>query len=938
MSALAVHRHTPDLSVSDPRGLRVATIAYHQAPGEITLPMSRVTRHFYSAGAHWLSSRDPRLGGNVNPVDAISNIVSLSGAPLLTRSADAGWRISLPDEAGQVRQSWDSVGHSHQFEYDGLGRSTSVTQIAVGTAPKCVDRYYYGANGPSFSAHNQCGQLVRHADTAGVRALVQFSLSGALLEESRRFLVTLDHPGWPTAKEQQNALLELGADFNYVTHWQYNALGEPLGMKDAAHHSRRFNYDVCGQLKAAWITPVGQGERPLVDGLTYNAVGQMEQETAGNGVTSHWIYDPANGRLRLSVTRKGTKSLQELLYDYDAVGNVISIADQALPTSWFAGQRIDPISRYEYDSLYQLISATGREVANPASGPGLPGLISPIDPSRLQNYQQTWRYDAGGNITERHHSGQPTQYMDIAWDSNRSLKRIDGHVPDFDASFDGNGNLKFLFAGSPMHWTTRNQLEQVVLVQRPAAANDSERYIYDSAGQRIRKVRFAQTAKVVRVSQVRYLPGLEIRTEGSAGIDEEVLQVVTVAAGGGTVRLLHWALGRPSKIAGDQLRYNLQDRLGSGTLELDEAANVVSYEGYYSYGKTAWWMGRSAVDVKYKFIRYSGKELDVTGLYYYGLRYYASWLERWVNPDPAWGEDGLNLYKMVHGNPISFSDEYGLYAGTDDVHEGGIQLTYTIVGRGREGLRNNHVSDLLDLGFQAAHSALDETIRELKSGSAIDSRLSEVYGAKEGPALKSTLLGWYKSLKKDLLSYSEGKKKDQLAFVKAKVSSESMAFISPRDEHERIFFNVDSLKSEKDIPMLAMTLIHEVSHFALNTHDIYYYRRDAFLKPDSALFLKDLRREAEIASKNLLKSGDEMAGNLARLVAGEKITAAELVGMFGTDDIDIITHGVKTDPAFRSAAIFYNADSFALTAMLSGMASPGRFKLATQHDYPEPDY
>ncbi|EGH49324.1 insecticidal toxin protein, partial [Pseudomonas syringae pv. pisi str. 1704B] len=50
---------------------------------------------------------------------------------------------------------------------------------------------------------------------------------------------------------------------------------------------------------------------------------------------------------------------------------------------------------------------------------------------------------------------------------------------------------------------------------------------------------------------------------------------------------------------------------------------------------TAWWAARSAVEAKYKTVRYSGKERDTSGLYYYGLRYYAPWLQRWINPDPA---------------------------------------------------------------------------------------------------------------------------------------------------------------------------------------------------------------------------------------------------------------------------------------------------------------
>jgi RHS repeat-associated protein len=59
-------------------------------------------------------------------------------------------------------------------------------------------------------------------------------------------------------------------------------------------------------------------------------------------------------------------------------------------------------------------------------------------------------------------------------------------------------------------------------------------------------------------------------------------------------------------------------------------------------------------------VRYSGKERDATGLYYYGFRYYVAGWQRWLNPDPAGFEDGLNIYVFVSGNPISFKDVQGL--------------------------------------------------------------------------------------------------------------------------------------------------------------------------------------------------------------------------------------------------------------------------------------
>ncbi len=59
-------------------------------------------------------------------------------------------------------------------------------------------------------------------------------------------------------------------------------------------------------------------------------------------------------------------------------------------------------------------------------------------------------------------------------------------------------------------------------------------------------------------------------------------------------------------------------------------------------------------------MRYSGKERDASGLYDYGFRYYAPWLQRWISPDPAGDVDGLNRHGMVGNNPLNFFDDGGL--------------------------------------------------------------------------------------------------------------------------------------------------------------------------------------------------------------------------------------------------------------------------------------
>ncbi len=138
------------------------------------------------------------------------------------------------------------------------------------------------------------------------------------------------------------------------------------------------------------------------------------------------------------------------------------------------------------------------------------------------------------------------------------------------------------------------------------------------------------------------------------------LHTLTGQAGRAGVRILHWESGKPDSIDNNQLRWSLCDNIGSASLELDADGQQISREEYYPFGGTAVWAARSELEASYKVIRYSGKERDGTGLYYYGYRYYAPWLCRWTAADPGREIDGLNLYRMVRNNPLTLSDAEGL--------------------------------------------------------------------------------------------------------------------------------------------------------------------------------------------------------------------------------------------------------------------------------------
>jgi insecticidal toxin complex protein TccC len=646
---------TPTLSVIDPRLLAIRSVGYCRHPDAPDIE-SRITRQIFDEAGRQVASWDPRLYG-VAPKPNLATLYALSGQELLTDSVDAGWQVRLLNEAGSMCSGWDARGSQSHLQYDDLQRPLALTEQAHAGQSRVVERWIYGKATDDRALHNQCGRPIRHDDPAGNRHFDDYGLGGAVVVESRRFLIELETPDWPLDPDRRDDYLE---ETTYVTRQTFTPTGELQHHTDAVGNLRTQHYNIAGQACATWLLQAGEGRQPkcLVSAIRYNAQGQIESETAGNGVIARAEYSRDDGRLlRLLASVGAHPPLQDLNYIYDPVGNIVSLEDKTQVVSWFNNQRIDPVSRYRYDSRYQLVEASGWEVSQPSHGPALPDLLpTPLDPNQRRNYTQTFNYDAAGNLITRHHSGAPGFSMYTSHHGNRSLaQRDDGSLPgepEIALGFDAVGNQLELQRGQAMSWNIRNELSRVVQVRRQNDSDDYECYRYDEPGHRLRKTTVSQATGQTLTAEVRYLPGLEIHREGN-GVERHV---ISVDAARNQVRVLHW----PGGVEGDRMRYSLSDHLGSSTLELDDGAGILTQEHYYPFGGTACWAGKNSLAAKNKTIRYSGKERDATGLYYYGYRYYAPWLQRWVNRDPAWEIDGLNLFRALRNSPVSLREYTGL--------------------------------------------------------------------------------------------------------------------------------------------------------------------------------------------------------------------------------------------------------------------------------------
>jgi RHS repeat-associated protein len=642
----------------------------------------------------------------------------MAGNALYQNGMDGGARHSLSDVAGRLLWSWDARDHAFAHTYDPAGRLTHLYVSTAGAAAVLRERLVYGEG---QSAYNVGGRLFRHYDPAGAVVTDAYDFKGNVLS-SARWLAADYHssPDWIALKDLTDpaaldlatrSLLSTTDRFDSTT-W-FDAVNREI--QSVTPHSvsmspnvMRPSYNVANLLAqinvwrqqpaapTALLDPITADLQALT-AMTYNARGQRASATDGSQTVTTYEYDPSTFRLvHLTTTRPptvpaGQQVVQELSYYYDPVGNITRIRDTADTQNviFFNNQRVEPSNDYTYDPIYRLTSATGREHLGQTAGALSPpqkvssddsfrtALPQPGDGLAMGNYRETYDYDAVGNILTLSHvvsSGswnrqyayaEPSQ-IDPAEVANR-LSATPGEPSVGSLSFtythDQHGNMVQMPHMPSLAWDEQDRLASTSRQVVNAGIPETTFYAYGSSGQRVVKATDGATTTGLVGPQEReriYLGAVEVYREfdatGNVALERETLHVNAAAE---TV-----CLCENRTIGTDQgsialTRYLHTNHLGSAVLELDDNAQIISYEEYFPYGSTSYQAVASQTETP-KRLRFTGKERDEeSALYYHGARYYAPWLGRWTSCDPAGLRDGINLYQYVNANPIKLIDPRG---------------------------------------------------------------------------------------------------------------------------------------------------------------------------------------------------------------------------------------------------------------------------------------
>ena len=695
-----LHKKTPSVTVLSNRGQVVRDIVYHRHPDTPEKTDERITYHQFDKRGFLEKSADPRM--QASGLSNFRYVTSLSGQVLCTESADAGISLTLNDAAGRLMISISQIctdkgqdncskAVTQTFRYEGAdsaGRLLSITEQTAGQNAQVTERFMYAGNSEAEKAKNLAGICTHHYDPAGLMQTDSIALTGVPLSITRQLLKDADKPvSWPESNPQTLLSAE-----KYTTQTIADATGAVLNTTDAAGHQQKVTYDIAGLLRTSRVTVKGGTEKIIIKSVTYSAAGQKLCEEHGNGVVTTYTYEPQTQRLiAVKIEHPARKKIfQDLRYEYDPVGNVLCVTNSAEETRFWHNQKVVPENRYTYDTLYQLVSATGREMASAGQQRSSLPDISPFDKASYANYTRNYIYDRAGNMTQIRHSAPKTGNnhttdITVSQRSNRAVLKTLADTPEkAEALFTPGGQQTQLQPGQTLSWTARGELQQVTPVVRNGAAGDRESYRYDAGSQRILKTTVQKTGNSSQTQQVIYLPGLELYR------GKENYQVICAGvAGRAQVRLLHWQDGKK-----DHQRFSYDNLIGSSGLETDGDGKLLSQEEYYPFGGTAVLVADADSGIDYKTHRYSGKERDATGLYYYGYRYYQPWAGRWLSSDPAGTVDGLNLFRMVRNNPVTLRDDDGRKPISENFSEEKGDMVY-----GLAGFRGKYISSALGRPF-----------------------------------------------------------------------------------------------------------------------------------------------------------------------------------------------------------------------------------------------
>jgi RHS repeat-associated protein len=672
-------------NVTDPKGMvrRITFDANGFTTSEtaaLGLAEQQTVTYERQTGTNRLLSVTDNIGRKVaytyDSVGRTTDVTSLAGT---TEAVTTHYGYSQTCECDDATSITDPLNHTSTFDYDDKHNLIAAIDPLSHTAT-----FTYNGAGQPLSAKDplnnttqltyENGDLVAVTDPKGVTGSAFIDSAGRLLN-SRTSLGQASRFEYDALNRPVKTIDALGG----ITEFTYDDNGNVLSVKDARNNLTSYEYDHSNR--------VTKRTDPLqrVGTYLYDELGNLKKFTDRRGKVTSYLYD---NLYRLEFVGFGTTGdpanpsyESTVSYAYDTAGRLAQVTDSTSGATTYdydnfdrltskttpqgtisyaydaAGRRTSmtvtgqPLVNYTYDNANRLTGiAQGATVINFAYDDA--NRLTSI--SRANGIIVEFGYDQAANLTSIIYKKDATVLGDLTYEYNSAGKRtrMGGSfartgLPSTLTSttyaaanrltqragasltYDENGNLTS-DGTNTFSWNARNQL---VAMSGPGLTASFQ---YDASGKRINKTINGVSASYLYDGSnvVQELSGTTPTANLlNGGIDK----VFTRTDAGGT-------------------RTPLTDGLGS-TLELaDDAGTLQTQYTYDPFGNTT-----STGTTSTNSSKYTGREDDGTGLYYYRARYYSPSLQRFLSEDPAaFGGGDVNLYAYVGNDPVNFADPSGL--------------------------------------------------------------------------------------------------------------------------------------------------------------------------------------------------------------------------------------------------------------------------------------
>ncbi|PNP61027.1 hypothetical protein FNYG_14241 [Fusarium nygamai] len=711
----AAHANTPGLSFADSLGRPILTVKQLKTPGSHDQSVTRIfSRRVLDIEGKEHEMRDSKER------QVVINVFGQAGQLLYSKNMESGERWSLADINGLPIRRWDDRKQQFRMMYDLLRRVDAVFLTSGENTEIMMSRTVHGDRVPDPEKFNLRGRVVEQHDQSGISSSRDYDFKGNLITATRRaareFRKDIDVSGE----------VELEPEI-YTNHASYDALDRQLSMSLPNGARTRYGYNVLGGIEQVWSKlSEHASETVYLEHVEYDAKGKQVSATYGNGVQTTAKYDLLTFRLvntrtatfkrrasrqgghssprrsgpsrrSSSSERKRSVTYLDMFYTYDAMGNIVHCVNEQQDTLYFRGKAVSPDQDFTYDSLYRLVEAKGREhLGQKGGGAGWERnevggeafqtrLDHPHNGQAMTRYTQRYQYDTENNLEFMRHESESWRSWTRQYDyrepsliepekaNNRlSETRIGNKFATYKyEGLSGNhGSMSSLPSIPELSWNPKDQLRKT-----SRQSGLVSWYVYDETGKRTRKITEQHDkdgGPPRKIKETFYIgSAYEIfRTyagpTNSQAISLEI-ETVSVSSGGDRVAMAENRLqGSNPRVPSQLIRYQYANAQNSVTLELDDEANVVSYEEFTAYGTTSYEAVGDQTEIPKRY-RYTGKEKDrETGLYHMGVRYYMAAVARWTSADPKGIADGFNIFAYAKANPIAFTDSSGTSGSIGD--------------------------------------------------------------------------------------------------------------------------------------------------------------------------------------------------------------------------------------------------------------------------------